>query len=124
MDAQVTINFAGGVASTNLVQVMLGQAVLALESLRGASASVVGFTNMTVYAERVTFATQSGGVFDGSLSLVLSWHGGDPSVTLDNLVPAPSHGNPATITWPTGSGQETQILTPGNALTLSGIVAD
>ena len=41
MDAQVTINFAGGVASTNLVQVMLGQAVLALESLRGASASVV-----------------------------------------------------------------------------------
>ncbi|MDF2385708.1 hypothetical protein JMG10_29855 [Nostoc ellipsosporum NOK] len=123
MDAQVTINFAGGVASTNLVQVILGQAVLALESVRGALADVMGFTNMTVHPAQVTFATPSGGAFVGTLALTLSWNGEDPTVTLDNLVPS-AHGGPATITWPTANGPETQILTTGNALTLSGIVAD
>ena len=123
MDAQVTINFAGGVASTNLVQVILGQAVLALESVRGALADVVGFTNMTVHPGQVTFAAPTGGAFVWTLALTLSWSGEDPTVTLDNLVPA-AHGGPATVSWPTATGLETQVLTPGNALTLSGIVAD
>jgi len=114
VDAQVTINFAGGVASTNLVQVILGQAGLALESGRGAPAAVVGLTNTTVHR---------GGAFVGTLALTLSWSGEDPTVTLDNLVPA-AHGGPATVSWPTATGLETQVLTPGNALTLSGIVAD
>ena len=119
MDAQVTINFAGGIASTNLVQVVLGQAVLALQSVRGALANIVGFTNMTVYPAQIVFATPNGGAFDGALS----WSGEDPTLTLDNLVQAP-HGAPATVTWPVAGGTETQILTPGNPLTLSGIVAD
>ena len=123
MDAQVTINFAGGIASTNLVQVVLGQAVLALQSVRGALANIVGFTNMTVYPAQIVFATPNGGAFDGTLALTLSWSGEDPTLTLDNLVQAP-HGAPATVTWPVAGGTESQILTPGNPLALSGIVAD
>lgn len=124
MDALVTIDFAGGVASTSLVQLFLSQAQLSLSTNRGVSTTVVDFPNLAVGAEQVAVATQSGGVFNGTIALQLAWTGDAlPVVTLNNLVVGP-HGNPATITWPTAQGPQTQILTPGNPLTLSGIVGD
>ena len=121
MNAAVTITFAGGTASTNLVQLLVEHAEIALETNDGvATAMDFAFTNISIAPGAVSLATPTGGTFDGTLALVLQWSGQDPAIILNNLVPAP-HGDPATITWPTATGQETQILTPGTPLTLSGI---
>jgi hypothetical protein len=118
----VTIDFAGGVAATSLVQIILGQAVIAPSVNQGVTTGIGSFTNLSVWADQVAFATPVGGVFDGTLSLALGLESEDPTVTLNNLVPS-AKGEPATITWPTASGPQVQILMPGNPMTLSGIVA-
>jgi hypothetical protein len=118
----VTIDFAGGVAATSLVQIILDQAVIAPGVNQGVTTAVGAFTNLSVWPDQVAFATSVGGVFDGTLSLALGLGAEDPTVTLNNLVPS-AKGEAATITWPTASGPEIQILTPGNPLTLSGITA-
>lgn len=124
MYALVTIDFAGGVAMNNLVQIQVGEALIALEASRGVSTTVVAFPNLSVSGEEVGVATVSGGVFEGTLALVLSCDGQtDPVVTLKNLVPGPG-GNPTTITWPCATMPQTQVLMPDNPLTLSGIVAN
>jgi hypothetical protein len=121
VNAAVTINFAGGAASTNLVQVFVEHGEFSLELNEGVATGIgSAFTNVSIAPGTVGFATAAGGAFNGTLTLVLQWSGQDPAIILNNLVPAP-HGNPATITWPTAGGQETQILTPGTPLTLSGI---
>jgi hypothetical protein len=121
VNAAVTINLAGGAASTDLVQILVERAEFALELNEGVATGIgCAFTNISICRGAVSFATAAGGVFDGTLILALQWSGEDPVVMLNNLVPVP-HGNPATITWPTVHGQETQILTPGTPLTLSGI---
>lgn len=124
MYALVTIDFAGGVAMNNLVQIQIGQALIALEASRGVTTTVVAFPNLSVSGEELGVATVSGGVFEGKLALVLACDGQtDPVVTLKNLVPGPS-GNPTTITWPCATMPQTQVLMPDNPLTLSGIVAN
>lgn len=121
MNAAVTINFAGGTASTCLVQIFVEHAGVALELNQGVAAGIgSAFTNISIAPGAVWFATATGGAFGGTLTLVLQWSGQDPAILLNNLVPSP-HGSPATITWPTAGGQETQVLTPGTPLTLSGI---
>jgi hypothetical protein len=121
VNAAVTINFAGGTASTDLVQVLVEHAQVALGLNEGVATGIdFAFTNISICPGAVSFATAAGGTFDGTLTLALQWSGQNPAIMLNNLVPAP-HGNPATITWPTTQGQETQILTPGTPLTLSGI---
>jgi hypothetical protein len=85
-----------------------------------AGSNIGGITNISILGGGLSIATALGGMFDGSLTLALQWTGQDPALTLDNL--APTHGSPATITWPTATRPETQILTPGTPMVLSGIV--
>jgi len=121
MNAAVTIDFGGGTASAGIVRIAVEQAQVALGLNEGVATGIGGsFTNIAILAGAVSFATAAGGTFGGTLTLMLQWSGQDPAVTLDNLSFA--HGNAATITWPTADGQQTQILTPGNPLTLNGIV--
>lgn len=118
----MTIDFGGGAASTSLVQLFVQHAALALDFNQGVAANIAGgVTNLSILPGGLSIATTPGAAFSGTLALVLQWTGQDPAVTLNNLALA-THGNPATITWPTANGQETQILTPGTPLTLSGIV--
>lgn len=121
MIAAVTINFAGGAASASLVQIVVERGEFALGLNDGlATGSGCAFPNISIGSCSLSFATASGGIFDGTLTLGLQWSGPHPAILLSNLDPSP-HGNPATITWPTAQGPETQILTPGTPLTLSGI---
>jgi hypothetical protein len=120
MEATVTIDLGGGAASTNLVQLLVQHAAFALAPNQGVACDIAsGVTNVSISPGAISIATASGATFSGTLTLLLQWTGQDPAVILNNLVP--THGNPATIAWPAASGPETQILTPGTPLTLSGI---
>lgn len=120
MNADVTIDFAGGVASTSLVQVSLTGASFGLLTNDGVS-TVIPLPNLAVAAGHLTVATQQGGQFNGKIKLTLIGQASSlPVVTLNNLVPG-SQGLPATIAWPGATGTQTQILTPGDPLTLNGI---
>lgn len=120
MNAQVTITFAGGVASTNLVQIFLTGASLGLLANAGQS-TMFPLPNLVLGAGHVSISTMQGGVFTGRIELLLAGSAQSmPVVTLNNLVPGPQ-GEPTTIRWPTQQGLQTQVLTPGDPLTLNGI---
>ncbi|HWU96176.1 MAG TPA: hypothetical protein VN029_11295 [Sphingomonas sp.] len=120
MNADVTIDFAGGVASTSLVQVSLTGASFGLLTNDGVS-TAIPLPNLAVAAGHLTVATQPGGQFNGKIKLTLLGQASSlPVVTLNNLVPG-SQRLPATIAWPSAAGTQTQILTPGDPLTLNGI---
>lgn len=123
MNAPVMIDFAGGAAATSPVQLRPIGGSFVLQANQRTAAAVAGFTSIAMLPGGVSFACAVGGIFDGTLAMVLEWSGQDPQIVLDNLVPA-AHGGPATISWPTATGQETQILSPGNPLTLTGIIGD
>lgn len=120
MEASITINFAGGTAATNLVQILVAGGTIALDPRSGVTLAVPGVTNIAVGPGSVGISGPVGGRFSGTLMLLLGWSSGVPSVTLDNLVP--TAGNPATITWPTASGLQVQILTPGDPMPLTGLI--
>lgn len=121
MYASITVDFAGGSAVTNLVQLRLGQAVVALRQDDGVTAQFSsGITNLAVETQSVSLATGLKAEFTGTITLTIEWTSSqEPSVVLDNLSNAPA--TPATVTWPTQTVPQTEILTPGEPLTLSGI---
>lgn len=124
MSALVTINFGGGSAMTNLVLIEVGQGEIALQQPDGLTALISsGVTNIGAGSQTVTFATGLKAEFVGTLAVVIQWTPPqEPSITLNNL--ANGIESPATVSWPTATVPQTQQLTPGQPLTLSGIVSD
>ena len=122
MSALITINFADGAATSSNVFVLLADCTVA----PGPSAGVVvamasALTNVSVTNAQVAIATANGARFNGSVAIAVGWASGqEPGVTLNNLQNG-SEGQ-ATVTWPTATGPQTQILTPGDPMVLSGIV--
>ena len=123
MSAVIVINFAGGTATGNTVVVALSGCTVSPSLNAGATVAMASaLTNVTVLSSQVEIATGLHAQFNGSLSLSIAWASGAvPAITLNNL--ASADGNPATVMWPTATGQQTQILSPGNPTTLSGIVS-
>lgn len=124
MSARITINFAGGTATANLVEVSLSNCSVSLSQDYGAAVAMASaLTNITVLAAQVTIATAYNAQFNGTLQMPIGWTAGQlPSVTLNNLQ-NPS-GSPATVTWPTATIPQTQVLSPGVAMPLTNIVND
>lgn len=121
MSALITINFAGGAATSTSVDVVLSNCTVATSMDAGVSVAMASaLTNITVVSGQVTIATATGAQFNGSIVIAIDWSSGPaPAVTLNNLNNAT---RPATVTWPTEAGPETQILTPGDPMMLAGIV--
>ncbi|HVZ52650.1 MAG TPA: hypothetical protein VG986_11835 [Pseudolabrys sp.] len=122
MSALISINFAGGSATANYVTVVLSNCTVSPGANQGATVAMASaLTNITVTANEVSIATAQNARYNGTLSLAIGWSSGQrPAVTLNNL--EKDGQSPATITWPTTNGPATQILTPGSAMPLSGIV--
>ncbi|MGK6319616.1 hypothetical protein [Sphingomonas sp. DT-204] len=123
MSALITINFAGGSATSPGVEVVLTDCQVAPGANSGVTVAMASaLTNITVVAAQIVISTAVGGQFNGSIAIPISWDSGQtPSVTLNNL--HNSAGSPAMVTWPTKAGPETQILSPGDPMSLSGIVS-
>lgn len=123
MNASITINLAGGTATSNNVFVELANSAVAPGSSDGVVVAMASaLTNVSVFSAEITVATASGAQFSGSIAIPISWTSSEtPTVTLNNLL-NPT-GSPATVTWPTENGPEVQILSPGDPLVLSGIVS-
>ncbi|OWJ63607.1 hypothetical protein [Inquilinus limosus] len=124
MSALIRIDFAGGTATSGNVSVVLTDCTVAPSAQNGVVVAMASaLTNISVLSDQVTIATTTGAQFNGSVAIAISWvEGGQPSVALDNL--QIGGGNPATVTWSTSGGPETQILASGDPLALVGIVND
>ncbi|MGK6355771.1 hypothetical protein ACMGDH_11180 [Sphingomonas sp. DT-207] len=121
MSALITINFADGTATSTGVEVVLANCEVAPGPDYGVSVAMASaLTNITVLSTQVIVSTATGAMFNGSLAIQISWGSGQPTVTLNNLRNGAS--SPALVTWPTAQGPQTQILSPGDAMPLSGIV--
>ncbi|HXC55140.1 MAG TPA: hypothetical protein VNU97_07590 [Rhizomicrobium sp.] len=121
MTASITINFANGVAASNTVDVMLTNCTVSAGLNSGVTVAMASaLTNVTVTSTQVAVATALNAQFNGSVTIAIGWTSGQqPEVTLNNLL---NNSGPATVTWPTASGPQTQILTPGDPMALAGIV--
>jgi len=122
MSALIKIDFAGGTAASNNVFVALTNCTVAPSAQNGVVVAMASaLTNISVLSGQVMIATATGAQFNGSVAIAISWVAKDqPTVTLNNLQNGVN--NPATVTWPTSGGQETQILSPGDPMVLTGIV--
>jgi hypothetical protein len=122
MSADISINFAGATAKSNSVGVVLAGCTVSPSADGGVTVAMASaLTNITIVSNLVTIATALNAQFSGSLAMAIGWTSEQqPSVTLNNLQnPTDS---PATVTWPTASAPQIQILTPGNPMPLTGIV--
>jgi hypothetical protein len=124
MSALITINFAGGTATSPGVEVVLTDCQVAPGVNSGVTVAMASaLTNISVVGGQIVISTAVGGQFNGSVAIQISWGSGKtPSVTLNNLHNSAS--SPATVSWPTAIGPQTQILAPGDPISLSGIVGD
>lgn len=123
MSASVMINFAGGSATSPGVEMVLSDGEIVLGANAGVTVAMASaLTNITITGTQIVISTAVGGQFNGSVAIQVSWDSGrTPSLTLNNLQYGTS---PATVTWPTAGGPQTQILGPGFPISLSGIVDD
>lgn len=121
MSASVMVNFAGGSATSPDVELVLTDCELTLGANAGVTVAMASaLTNITITGTQIAISTAVGGQFNGSVAIQVSWGSGrTPSLTLNNLHGA---GSPATVTWPTSIGPQTQILGPGFPMSLVGIV--
>jgi hypothetical protein len=120
MNATITINFANATATGNNVSLALNGCSVSPGANAGVSVAMASaLTNINILAGQVEIATAFNAQFNGSMSIAIGWQDGQqPEVTLNNLENSKS---PATVTWPTESGPETQILSPGDPMILTGI---
>lgn len=119
MNATITVNFAGGAATTSEIELTVTGASIAVTQTGGLSLNGMSVPAIAIEPGAVTFACMPGASFPGRLALPLALSGPAPAITLNNL--AQAH-NPATVSWPTAYSLQTQILTPGDPLVLTGII--
>lgn len=122
MSALVTINFAGGSATSPGVEVLLADCAVAPGADAGVTVAMASaLTNIAITSAQIVIATAVGAQFNGSVAIQIAWHSGQtPRLTLNNLQIGTD--GPATVTWPTPVGPQTQLLVSGNPLLLSDIV--
>lgn len=124
MSAIVTINFAGGSATSPGVEVVLTDCEIAPGTNAGVTVAMASaLTNIAITSSQIMISTAVGSQFSGSVAIQISWDSGRmPVLTLSNL--QTSTKGPATVTWPTAAGLQTQILVSGDPLSLPGIIDD
>ena len=120
----VTVTFTGATATTNSVKIALveNSAHYVLAASQGVSVNgTFTFTSLSITQNAVQFGVTPSATFNGTIVLDVAPNqpGGLPSILVSNL-----NVDTATVTYPTNEGPETQVLTPGQELTLSGFVVD
>jgi hypothetical protein len=122
MSASISINFANAIAVSNSVTIVFQDATVSPGLQNGVAVAMASaLTNVTVLSGEVMFATATSAQFNGSIAIAIAWTDGHtPTVTLNNL--QNSGSNHAMVTWPTSAGPQTQILTPGDPMPLTGII--
>uniref|UniRef100_B0T4K3 Uncharacterized protein n=1 Tax=Caulobacter sp. (strain K31) TaxID=366602 RepID=B0T4K3_CAUSK len=120
----VVVTFTGAVATTNSVKVGLveNSAHYTLASSQGVAVNgTFTFNTLSVTQNAVLFGVAAGATFTGTITLDVTPNqpNGTPVILVSNLTV-----DSATVTYPTNDGPETQVLTPGQELTLSGFVIE
>jgi len=120
----VVVTFTGATATTNSVKIGLveNSAHYTLASSQGVSVNgTFTFNTLSITQNAVVFGVSPGAAFTGTLTLDVVPNAANvpPSLLVSNL-----NVDSATVTYPTNDGPETQVLTPGQELTLSGFVID
>lgn len=120
----VVVTFTGAVATTTSVKVGLvdNSAHYTLAASQGVAVSgTFTFNSLSITQNAVQFGVGAGATFTGTITLDVTPNqpNGTPVILVSNLTV-----DSATVTYPTNDGPETQVLTPGQELTLAGFVAD
>jgi hypothetical protein len=123
VSAVITFDFGGGSATTNRVFIVLQQGdFVLLKNTALAAAISSGMTNLSVISDQIWISAGIGSELQGTLAAPIDWSSPQvPEVILNNL--SNSANSPATVSWPTAAGVQTQRLTPGDPLELTGIIA-
>jgi hypothetical protein len=106
----ITIDFQNAAAPT--VQIVIFNGSFALDPGWPLSVSgTTGFVSLSATAESVSFDVPSGSDFQGRLTVPISAPAGAPMLVVN-------FSGTASVTWPSTSGTQLQVVTPGQALPL------
>ncbi len=120
----VVVTFTGAVATTNSVKIGLvdNSAHYTLAASQGVAVNgAFTFSSLSITQNAVLFGVGAGATFTGTVTLDVTPNqpNGTPVLLVSNLTV-----DSASVTYPTNDGPETQVLSPGQELTLSGFVVD
>jgi hypothetical protein len=117
MFSTIEINFQNAVFTASSATVTVSNGCFALASNEFLSfAGTLPFDTLNISSGVIGFYNSSAGAtVNGTLSIPVSaTTGGDPAITVSNF-----QGN-ATVSWPSTSGPQYQMLMSGDAMTLVG----
>ena len=111
----ITIDFQNATLTTTNLQILITDGEFALDSTSALSMmGTISFSALYVIAGAINFNVESGTTFTASVVAPVSAAGGAPRIEVTNFA------GMVTVTWPTSSGLQTQILMAGDPLTLDG----
>jgi hypothetical protein len=119
--ASVFVTFEGTTTSS-VINVTLSNCTITPGASFGVNGTMKqnGWMNFAVVNNQVRIGTGNNAPIGGSVQLEIAWTSGTtPGVTLNNL----TNINPynTSVTWPTSTGYQQQVLTPGQETLLNGI---
>ena len=113
----ITINFQNAVVTAATLQILVSNGSFELDTVSGLSISgTIGFSSLYITTGGINFNVQSGTSFMASVVVPVSAPGGAPVLEITNFA------GTVTVTWPTASGLEAQVVMSGDPITLNGFV--
>ena len=117
----VTLSLTNATATSGNVSIQLTGHTGAYKVMQSNPLAVSGsftFTSLSITASTLAFNVASGASFTGNITVNIDpADGKTPSMVVNNLT-----ADTVMVTWPTEDGPETQQLTPGTPMVLSGFV--
>lgn len=116
--SMITINFQNATLTTTTSQIIVTGGSFALDTISALSMSgTLSFNALYVTSGAINFNVGSGTSFVASIVVPLSATGTTPVIEITNFV------GTVTITWPTATGLQTQVVMPGDPIPLNGYVS-
>jgi hypothetical protein len=113
----ITINFQNAVATTTTLQIRISNGSVELDAFSGLSMSgTISFSSLYITTGEINFNVESGTSFMASVVVPVSATGGAPVLEVTNVT------GTVTVTWPTASGLEVQVVVSGDPITLNGFM--
>lgn len=115
--SSVTINYQNATLTATTSSIMVSNGTIGLSVSDALSLSgTISFSSLYITSGAVSFNVESGAIFNAAVNIPVSAGGSDPLLEVTNFAGS------VFVTWPTSGGLQTQTLSPGDPLTLSGYV--
>lgn len=115
--SSITINFQNATLTFVNTTITITDGNFELDTMSALSISgTIAFDSLYLTSNAINFNVETGTTFNAQVAVPVSASSGAPSIEITNFA------GTVTVTWPTATGLETQVIMPDSPLTLNGFV--